>query len=444
MKKIARLMTLMALVMALLTAQLACAEPDDVVKGIFDALLDEDSSYSANKAMYMEYFPGVEYAETLADDGFTIAVSGSEAMDGSWTFTRDGDYLTATFARDDVAGAMLALSVIGAVGDYYDMNTRLIVPYVNGLAALDIENENFISVDDEAAGTSAVSINIAGPWDMKELDEMAFEARVMSYDEPLGEESISMGGSVGRMMMVVNGSKDDATLVVGEYGGLDDLAYRSIINIVSTLQPDGWEDFVAAYTGLSDAATEDWTVILDADSLMVSDIIYEASEDYSYALIRFGDGPDDAEEGDAAYEAPDPAEAPSVEAFEEGYFDVILGIESGTAGASLKVAAAASEVCAFAEAYELYNPDVAPMRDNMLAAFEALDADAQALFWDNFESVRALLDGCLEDYEANRAVFDDAGVAEAMDEVMYDPLNRLAWENLRDHTLTMGNDMNAG
>ena len=45
-----------------------------------------------------------------------------------------------------------------------------------------------------------------------------------------------------------------------------------------------------------------------------------------------------------------------------------------------------------------------------------------------------------EDY----VVFEDAGVTETMDEVMYDPLNRLAWKNLRDHTLTMGNDMNVG
>ena len=36
------------------------------------------------------------------------------------------------------------------------------------------------------------------------------------------------------------------------------------------------------------------------------------------------------------------------------------------------------------------------------------------------------------------------GDAVKMDEVMYDPLNRLAWENLRDHTLTMGNAMNVG
>ena len=151
--------------------------------------------------------------------------------------------------------------------------------------------------------------------------------------------------------------------------------------------------------------------------------------------LAFAD-PNEVNEYD--FEPPATAEAPSAEDLAEGYFAVIAGLESGTAGASLKTAIAASEVCAFAVAHELYNPDVEPLRANMLAAFRAMDEDEQALFWENFETVRALLDDCLEDYEANRAVFEDAGVAEAMDEVMYDPLNRLAWENLRDHTLTIG------
>ena len=80
----------------------------------------------------------------------------------------------------------------------------------------------------------------------------------------------------------------------------------------------------------------------------------------------------------------------------------------------------------------------------MLAAFEGMDEDEQVAFWTNFDTVRALLDECLEDYDTNRAIFEDAGAADAMDEVMYDPLNRLAWENLRDHTLTLGNDENVG
>ena len=138
------------------------------------------------------------------------------------------------------------------------------------------------------------------------------------------------------------------------------------------------------------------------------------------------------------------AEAPTAEALKEGYFDVLVNLQSDGAGASLKTAIAASDVCAFAEAHELYNPDVEPLRTNMLAAFEGMDEDGQAAFWTNFDTVRALLDDCLEDYDAKRAIFEDAGVADAMDEVMYDPLNRLAWENLRDHTLTRGTDANVG
>ena len=143
-------------------------------------------------------------------------------------------------------------------------------------------------------------------------------------------------------------------------------------------------------------------------------------------------------------EAPAPAEAPTVEEFTEGYFNVLANLETETAGASMKAAVAASEVCSFAVAHDLYNPDVEPMRANMLTAYEAMDEDAQAAFDKGFGVVLKLLDDCLEDYDANRAVFEDAGVADAMDEVMYDPLNRLAWETLRNHTLTLGNDDNAG
>ena len=151
-----------------------------------------------------------------------------------------------------------------------------------------------------------------------------------------------------------------------------------------------------------------------------------------------------AEDGNDGFEPPAPAPAPTVEEFAEDYFALLMGLEAGTAGDSLKTAEAAAKVCAFLVAHDLYNPDVEPLRANMLAAFEALDADAQEAFWQGFDAVRALLDDCLEDYDANRPLFEDAGVADTLDEVMYDPLNRLAWENLRDHTLTIGNDMNVG
>ena len=128
-------------------------------------------------------------------------------------------------------------------------------------------------------------------------------------------------------------------------------------------------------------------------------------------------------------------EPPTAEELATGYLDVLAGLESGTAGASLKAAIAASEVCAFAAAHGLYDPDAKPLQDDLIAALEAMDEDARARFWEGFDAVSALLDDCLEDYEANRAVFEDAGVAEAMDEAMHDPLNQLAWVSLRDQTL---------
>ena len=75
-------------------------------------------------------------------------------MDGSWTFTRDGDCLTATFADGDFAGMGMTLDVIEAVGAYLGMNTSLINSYVNGLSALGIESGNFSIADDEGAGWS--------------------------------------------------------------------------------------------------------------------------------------------------------------------------------------------------------------------------------------------------------------------------------------------------
>lgn len=431
MRNIAKRIILLTTVLALLLTQVAVAELDETVKGIYDALVAEDSGYSQTKAMYMAYYPDTVYQETLEDDGFTIAVSGNEYMEGSWTFKRDGDYLTAGFGSEDYSGFMMTLEVVKAVGAYFGMNTGLITSYVNGLGALGIESDNF-KMSDDGAGTTSLSINISGPWDMKELDDMAFDEVSLAQYEPLNGEFVSMGGSIGKMMMIANGSVDDLTLLVGEYGGLDALAHRSIINIVKALQPTGWEDFVANYTVLKDAEAEGYRVQLNVDVRTVGEIIEGANDDYSFALLRFGS----ASAGDGEQDASDaPTEAPTADEFSQGYFSVLMGLESDTAGASLKTAIAASDVCAFARDHQLNNPDDEPLRANMLAAYEALGGEEQALFMKSFDAVCALLD----DYDANRAVFEDAGVADTMDEMMADPQSRLAWENLRDCTLATVN-----
>lgn len=286
MKNAPKRMLVLLLALALLLPA-AWAEADQTVMGIYDALLAEGSSYNEMKTTYAEYFPDAVFEETLNDDGFTLSIGNTEYMDGSWTFTRDGDYLTSAFAVDDMNGLTMTLYVVRAVSDCLGMTTELINSYVNGLAALGIESDSFIMTRDEADGTSHVRIYIAGPWDMKELDEMVFDERSLPYGS-LNENSISLGGGIGKLMMVANGSAEDVTILLGEYGALDELAYRSMINAVKVLQPVGWEDFTANYTELADAGAEGWSVRLNADKAAVGEIIGDARDSYSYAIMHFG------------------------------------------------------------------------------------------------------------------------------------------------------------
>ncbi len=288
MKKIVKRMTLLTLALALLLTQVAFAEQDAAIQGVFEALVAEDSEYSQNKAMSVEYFPGTEYEETLNENGFTLAISGNEYMNGSWTFTRDGDYLTFTTRSDDFSGMALTIYVLRAVASYLGMNPTLANTYANGVTTLNLENENIISTVDEEAGTATLRIKIDSAWDMKELDTMKFDEQSLMF-EPLSEQQLSMGGSIGKMIMVANGTADDATILMGEYGGMDDLAFESMINTAKVLQPKNWEDFVQNYTELKDAEGAGWSVTLNVSMEQVAEIIEDGKPEYTYAIIRFAE-----------------------------------------------------------------------------------------------------------------------------------------------------------
>ena len=287
MKKRSQTAALLALILALMTARAACAEPGDAMKAIFDALVAEDSAYSDMKGLYQQFYENATFEETLSDDAITITAGGSAYMEGSWTFTRDGDYLTAAFAKDDDTGLSITTQVLDAVAVAFGMNPTLTQSYVNGLSALKLESDNFSIAEDAATGASNIRVNIAGPWDMKELDDMVFDENTL-HCGALDADGTSMGSSIGKVMMVANGDVNDLTVLLGEYGGLDELAYRSIINIAGVMRPKGWQDFTAAYTELADAQDEGWSVKLNADWSTVGMFIEDVNRAYSYALIRFG------------------------------------------------------------------------------------------------------------------------------------------------------------
>ena len=89
------------LVLVLLLALSACgqrasAEEEagnaDTLKGIYEALVAPESDYSENRALMTDFYPELEYSETLGTDRITITfkANGNEYFtDGTWEFVQD-------------------------------------------------------------------------------------------------------------------------------------------------------------------------------------------------------------------------------------------------------------------------------------------------------------------------------------------------------------------
>ena len=122
-------------------------------------------------------------------------------------------------------------------------------------------------------------------------DEKSFQTRNETA-LPFGtltEDFNSMSANSGKLMILVNGNVNYAAILLGEYGGLDELAYQSIMNAMNILRPRGWEDFAANYTELRDAETDQYTVTVNAQEEAVREIIDDPREDYQWVIVRIGD-----------------------------------------------------------------------------------------------------------------------------------------------------------
>ena len=290
MKKALSFALLLALVLSLLLPHAALAD-EDPVKGIFDALLAEGSSYMNTKAIYQEYYP-VTYEETLEENGFTITASKSGGMfDGSWTFTRDGNDLTATFGSEDWNGSAMLMHVIQATADYYGQNSTLVMGYINGTNALGMETSGLKMERDEANGTMTVRLDISGPFTMEGLDDLHITEEALytlGVSQLMPESNISTSVSLGRVITLVNGTKDDCTILLGEYEKLDEYAIEAFQSLLAYLQPTGWEEISAKLTGMTNMTEDNFTLIAPADEAQVLEIYEDPSEGYVYAILRIG------------------------------------------------------------------------------------------------------------------------------------------------------------
>lgn len=131
---------------------------------------------------------------------------------------------------------------------------------------------------------------------------------------------------------------------------------------------------------------------------------------------------------------------PSTQDLVKGYFNVIGTIPKGTAGASLKLAEAATEVFAFAQDYNLAGCDISALRDNMLNAWQkVLDEEERANFDENFMDVVTFMDSAKADPAAVAAQLEDAGVKDEFEKLAAKAGAWDNWDTLKSNTLTMGN-----
>lgn len=268
--------------------QTTAADPKTVLQGIYDTMLAQDSKYAELKATYLESNPNMAFTETLGDDRITVDITGSDFADGSRDFVLEGDYLTSTYAADDFMGAYLTMQMMGVVGQYLGMDPQLTIFYLSGLAQLELESDNLLIEQDETANTTTYKFKVNAPYDMKELDQMVIDRQQLALYDPLGEDSTNLGFNLGKIGLYLVGSKSDCTIVISEYGALDNVALESLRNAVDYLRPDGSEDFLANYNQLQAVETDSYQVSLAPDADVLADFGLQTQEARSYMRIHFG------------------------------------------------------------------------------------------------------------------------------------------------------------
>ena len=119
---------------------------------------------------------------------------------------------------------------------------------------------------------------------------------------------------------------------------------------------------------------------------------------------------------------------------------VICDTEVGTAGSSLKQAGTAVRILRFCADQPSEFRETADLDTACRAALDMLDPADREAFDAVFPMISYLIDACFEDWGLQSAVFEDAGLKEAMEEMLKDPQVLVSWPVLRDSLVKTGRD----
>ena len=119
---------------------------------------------------------------------------------------------------------------------------------------------------------------------------------------------------------------------------------------------------------------------------------------------------------------------PAADEILQSYYLPVAGLESGTAGASLKLAETVCGLFRFCQEHYFWNMDADAFAANLEAAQQALTAEQRAAFDVNRGTVTLEAVRLLAENEESGSTYADAGAADAMNEMRNDPSVRLSAE----------------
>ena len=122
------------------------------------------------------------------------------------------------------------------------------------------------------------------------------------------------------------------------------------------------------------------------------------------------------------------AAAPSAEEILESYYQLVIGMQPGTAGASLKLAEAVRDVYVFCTVNPFWCMDNEAFSNNLEAAQKQLTAEEKAAFDENRGELTLEVTRLLMENEELGSDYTDAGVEEQMEELRNCPDVRLSVE----------------
>ena len=111
----------------------------------------------------------------------------------------------------------------------------------------------------------------------------------------------------------------------------------------------------------------------------------------------------------------------------ENIIEEAVSFHPGTAGSSLRQAAAAADLLQFVTEQKLRNTDCKAAFE---AAWDSTDQETQEYFRENFEGLSRLITSAFDDYDSVKDLFEDSGAAEKMEKSLSEKSAAKDWQSL--------------